>query len=99
MNEADLPLAVQLWTGWGIRPWPNRDDAAVLAEFGDAEGRRLLAHLVGLEAEFYQSNAYLTAPNLAAMSQQAAQEFQSRHPALDSTVATAFAWCYTFDHR
>lgn len=99
MNEDDLVKAVVLWTGRGTRSWPARDDAALIQEFGEAEGLDLLTTLRSLEADFYNSEAHLTEADLNAMTHLAAEEFRSRHPDAPSAVVDALAWCYSFDHR
>jgi hypothetical protein len=99
VNEADLVKAVVLWTGRGTRAWPDRDDAALVQEFGEARGLDMLTTLRSLEADFYNSKAHLTEPDLNAMTDRAAEEFRSRHPDAPSAVVDALAWCYSFDNK
>lgn len=88
-----------LWTGHGTRSWPHRDDAALVEEFGEARGARLLVALRSLEADFYSSDAHMTEPDLRAMGDRAAEEFRSRHPDAPSALVDALAWCYSFDYK
>jgi hypothetical protein len=102
MSSSDPSLlaeAVAVWTGWGQKSWPNRDDAALLDRFGAESGTALLKTLMVLKAEFYSSNAWREAPNLAAVGRTAAEEFKSKHRELPDEIAEAFAWCYTYDWK
>lgn len=99
MSDAEVSRAVALWTGWGRTTWPSRNDTAVLEEFGTERGNELLETLRALEEDFYASDARNSAPGLASMGRQSSDEFRQRHPELDAEVATAFAWCYTFDFK
>ncbi|NYI41806.1 hypothetical protein [Demequina lutea] len=99
MDATEISRAAATWTGWGHTTWPTRDDAAVVEEFGAARGTELLALLRSLEEDFYTSDARIEAPDLASMGRQSSKEFRQRHPELEAEVATAFAWCYTFDFK
>jgi len=99
MDAAEISRAVATWTGWGRTTSPTRNDAVVVEEFGAARGTKLLALLRTLEEDFYTSNARIEAPDLASMGRQSSKEFRQRHPELEAEVATAFAWCYTFDFK
>ena len=99
VDEDDLAKAVVLWTGRGTRSWPDRDDAALVQEFGEARGLDLLVTLRSLEADFYSAKARLTEPDLKAMTDRAAEEFRSRHPDAPSAVVDTLAWCFSFDYK
>jgi hypothetical protein len=95
--DEDLTKAVVLWTGHGSRSWPDRDDAALVQEFGEARGLHLLVTLRSLEADFYRSDARLTESDLQAIGDRASEEFRSRHPDAPPVLVDALAWCYSFD--
>ena len=97
--EEDLTKAAVLWTGYGTHSWPQRDEAALVREFGDARGHELLVALQSLDADFYRSNAHLSEPDLRAMTVRASEEFRSRHPDASSALVDALAWCYSFDYK
>ena len=97
--DEDLTRAVVVWTGYGTRSWPDRDDAALVQEFGEDRGLDLLVALRSLEADFYSSDAHSAEPDLQAMGDRASDEFRSRHPDAPSPLVDALAWCYTFDYK
>ncbi len=99
VDEGDLEKAVVLWTGRGTRSWPDRNDAALIREFGEARGLDLLVTLRSLEADFYSSDAHLTEPDLRAMTDRASEEFRSRHPDTPAALVDALSWCYSFDYK
>ena len=99
VDEDDLTKAVVLWTGWGTKSSPHRDDAALVQEFGEERGLDLLLMVRSLEADFYRSDAHLTEPNLRAMTARAAEDFRARHPHASAALVDALAWCYSFDNK
>ena len=99
MEDQPLVRAIRLWTGYGDLAWPRRDEAAVFREFGEADGKKLLATLKILEDQFYVSEANSTAPDLIEMGVQAAADFRLKYPDAPEAVVDAFTWCYTFDHK
>lgn len=60
---------------------------------------RLLPVIKALEDDFYRSSARAAADNLAEMAMLVSADFNQRHPDLPHEIATAFAWCYTFDFK
>jgi hypothetical protein len=98
VDEDNLTRAMLLWTGRGTRSWRQRDDAALVREFGEARGLDLLLAIRSLEADFYRSEAHLTEPDLQSMTARASAEFQSRHPDAPAALVDALAWCYSFDY-
>jgi hypothetical protein len=53
MNPDSVSRAIVVWTGWGVRTWPQRQDAAVLEVFGPSEGPSILVRVKELASEFY----------------------------------------------
>jgi hypothetical protein len=97
-----LGEAIVLWTGHGEAAWPDRGaagEARLRARFGEAEARRLLTEVRRAAHDFSTSDAWITAPDLPAMADQASAEFRARHPDLPEAAISALAWCYTFDFR
>ena len=78
---------------------PRQDDEALVRAFGEPDGLDLLSALKALEADFYTSDAHVTARDLTAMGDEASAEFRSKHPAIPDEVVAALAWCYTFDYK
>src|SRR5262249_14684627 len=76
----ELIEAVVLWTGWGSRMAPHRDDARVLERFGDALGARLLQEVKLLEDEFYASDASQVAADLPDMGRRCSDDFRKKYP-------------------
>ena len=99
MDTQHLAHGVVRWTGYGSSAWPQRDDDALVREFGEPDGLDLLAALKTLEADFYASDAHLNAHDLRTMGDQAAAEFRAQHPDVPDEVVAAFTWCYTFDYK
>lgn len=97
--DEDITKAVALWTGRGTHSWPQRNDAALIEEFGEVRALDLLAALRSLESDFYRSDAHLTEPGSIAMAGRAAEEFQSRHPDAPKALIDTLAWCYSFDYK
>jgi len=91
--------AVRLWTGWGRTTMPSRDDAMLERVLGSAKAARLLPLIKSLEADFYSTDARLTAANLQEMSRLSGEDFKRKHPTVAGEIVEAFAWCYTFDFR
>lgn len=91
--------AIVMWTGWGDTAWPARDDQRLVDRFGSDARADLLPVVRQLEAEFYESDAHLTARDLVAMGMEAGDLFQRLHPELSRDAVRALVWCYTFDHR
>lgn len=99
MDKQQLAHAVVQWTGYGSAAWPQRDDDALVREFGEPDGLDLLAVLKTLEANFYATDAHLSEQDLTAMGDQAAAEFSAKHPDVPDEVVAALTWCYTFDYK
>jgi hypothetical protein len=99
MNPDSVSRAIVVWTGWGVRTWPQRQDAAVLEVFGPSEGPSILVRVKELASEFYESEARSTVADLDEMGRVAAATFRASHPELDEEAIRAFSWCYTFDYR
>ena len=91
--------ALVVWTGYGLTPWPSRDNDRVVAEFGVATATELLPALTALESEFYESDAAQTINGLVEIGNAASARFRSLHPELSEEAVNALAWCYTFDWR
>jgi hypothetical protein len=99
ITNADIELAVILWTGWKKTPSPLRDNKIVIETFGEKRGGLLLEKIRHLEDDFYKSDANIKASNLAEMGSISSEQFRKLHPDLSAEIARAFAWCYTFDYK
>jgi len=91
--------AVRSWTGRGVAARPTRDDASVVAEFGEDLALDVLPLLHFCDEAFYESDAYQRVADLAEAGRVAASEFRARFPSLPDSVADDLAWCYTYDYR
>jgi hypothetical protein len=98
-DPALVSEAIVLWTGWGRKRRPSRDEAALVEHFGEPLALDLLPVLRVLEDDFYASTAHSTAPTLAEMGDQAAADFRWLHPEVSEDAVQALAWCYTFDFK
>ena len=94
-----LGEALVVWTGFGETPTPSRDEQRVVRRFGAETAAELMPSLRRLEQEFYESDAYSWASDLAAAGTAAAARFHGLHPELSSAAVQALAWCYTFDWK
>lgn len=94
-----LSEAIVVWTGKGTRPWPQRDDNAVAAAFGQDVAERLLPVIRRLELEFFRLDCVHHIRDLTAATHAAAAEFAARHPELSPAAVDALAWCYSYDWR
>jgi hypothetical protein len=99
INSPELVQAVRIWTGWGQRASPSRDDDRVRAQLGNALASKLLPVIKSLESDFYSSDAKLTAADLQEMEKLASSDFRQKHPGVADEIVKAFAWCYTFDFK
>ncbi|MET7878303.1 hypothetical protein [Micromonospora profundi] len=79
MDSEIITRAIVVWTGWGRTPWPDRDEASLVAEFGPDLAPGVLAEVRRLEDEFYSSEASNVAPDLKSMGEQAAAQFRETH--------------------
>lgn len=78
---------------------PSRDEGRVVQHFSEADAARLLATIKRLEADFYESDAHLTAANLQEMESLASESFRLKHPSAADEIVKTLAWCYTFDYK
>lgn len=95
----ELSRAIVQWTGWGSAVSPVRDDSRITGHSGNEGVAALVQQVHSLEEDFYRSNAYLTAPDLATMGAVAAGEFRQGHPDISDDAVAALAWCYTYDYK
>ena len=94
-----LSTAIVVWTGWGKRPWPSRDQALLIDRFGASAAEILLPQIRRLEQEFYASDARYFAADLVSMGEAAGAEFRRNHPEISEEAIEALAWCYTYDYK
>ncbi|HEX3745318.1 MAG TPA: hypothetical protein VHW09_15345 [Bryobacteraceae bacterium] len=99
IDGAQLTEAVLIWTGYKKSTRPLRDNALVLQRFGPEAGAHLLAAVLHLKDEFYQSDARHVAADLPEMARLSVEQFRRKHPEVAEEIAQAFAWCYTFDFK
>jgi len=94
-----LSRAVVIWTGFGVTPWPKRNEDRLVSTFGSGMTEKLLPLLRQLADDFYASDARFVATDLQRMGELAAEQFRKAHPELDDTAINALAWCYTYDFK
>lgn len=99
VDASRVSNAIVVWTGWGISPWPSRDQDRVIAYFGEDIALDLLPLIRHLENEFYESDAKDTVDDLAEMGEAAAARFRGLHPEISADAVRALAWCYTYDYK
>ncbi len=98
LEQGLLIWLVRLWTGFGSAPSPIRTESVVASRL-DGLAAEAVPVLLRLQAEFYSSTAYDTAPSVVEAGRQARHEFLARFPSMPSDVADALEWCYTYDCR
>jgi hypothetical protein len=94
-----LSDAIVVWTGYGRASWPSRDDASLIARWGEDLARDLLPEVLRADREFSESDARFTVADLVAMGEVAAERFRELRPELTESAVRALAWCYTFDNK
>jgi hypothetical protein len=100
MSEpSEIDAAIIAWIGWGKALSPMRDDARVIALFGEADALRLLPIVRSLAADFERTDAPRVEPDLIAIGERASREFRDRHPDVSADAVQALEWAYTFDQR
>jgi hypothetical protein len=77
-EELAISRALILWSGWGRCSSPQRDESRLLERFSLEQARELLPKVRELEAEFYSSDAFYKAKDLAEMAETASAEFRSK---------------------
>ena len=97
-NPATLSAAVVAWSGWRHSRRPVREQARVVAEFGDEVASPLMVRIREVEDEFYASDARSTARDVTAMSEIATSDFRKNSELSDEAVR-ALAWCDTYDYK
>src|SRR4051794_18755007 len=95
----EISRAIVVYTGYGQRAWPHRDENRLTDSFGSERAVDLVKVVQALEEEFYNSDAHLAVGNLSEMGDVAAERFRSLHPEISDKAAQALAWCYTFDYK
>jgi hypothetical protein len=85
--------ALVVWTGRHRTAWPHRDERRLIDTYGEAAAVELVPIIRELEREFYESDARMTAPDLASMGDRAKARFRELYPELseDALEALAFA--------
>ena len=100
MSSADeVSEAIVIWSGFGEEVYPRRDERRVVTRLGEDRAVDLLPQVKRLADEFYESDAYATEPDLAAVGRKAAATFRDRHPELSDAAVEALTWCYTWDWK
>lgn len=99
LQSPQIIKAIQLWTGWGQSPMPNRNDKRLTDHFGEVVAAKLLPLIRSLENDFYTSDARFVAANIEEMGKLASDHFRRKHPTVDEEIVKVFAWCYTFDFK
>jgi hypothetical protein len=99
VQTSELIEGTLLWTGWGLNPYPTRDESIIVRRFGPEVATKLLSAIKDLEEEFYRSDARFVATNLAEMGRISAEQFRRNHPGVAEEIVQAFTWCYTFDFK
>lgn len=99
IDASTVSEAVVVWTGWRATVLPARDERRLVDHYGPELMPALLTIVRSLEREFFQSEAYATATDLAQMGEAAARTFRQRHPELSVAAVEALAWCYTYDWK
>jgi hypothetical protein len=99
VDDHILGKAIVAWTGFGETSRPSRDDARVVALFGDELADAVLPKVRSLEDDFYASDARHVAPDLAEMGARASADFARIHPEIPEEAVRALAWCYTYDYK
>lgn len=94
-----LVNAMLIWTGWGSKDSPTRDDTRVIDSFGEEAATSLLPVIKSLENDFYESNARFVAADVPEMAAIASQQFLGKYPGISEEIVEALAWCYTFDFK
>jgi hypothetical protein len=98
-EAAEVSEAVVVWSGHGDTSWPARDEARLVDRYGEEGAIRLLPRINALVDEFYESDAYATEPELAAVGDRAAARFRAAHPEISQDAVEALAWCYSWDWK
>jgi hypothetical protein len=76
-----------------------RDEGRLATAYGKKVSAQLMPIILELENDFYSSDAWHTAKDIAEMGRTSSAEFTKRHPELPKKAVEAFAWSYTFDHK
>lgn len=91
--------AIVAWSGWGETAWPADDEQRVVRRLGPELAEKLMPIVHQLEAEFFASDARVTAKDLGEMGDVAARRFRDLHAELNNDAVEALAWCYAFTYK
>lgn len=97
--KPNLTEAMLVWTGFGKRPFPCRDESHLVDRFGAETAAQLLPVLRSLEDDFYASDARHTAEDIQEMGTMSSEQFRKTHPGVAEEIVQALAWCYTYDFK
>lgn len=99
LANSELTEAVLMWTGHNTSEFPQRDDDAIRAHYGEPQAARLLQILRLVDDDFYSSDAKDIARDLQEMGRMAKEGFVRRYPDVPVEIMNAFAWSYTWDFK
>lgn len=97
--QHSLSEAMLVWTGFGTKPFPSRDESCLVERFGADAATQLLPLLRLLEDDFYSSDARHIARGIQEMRELSTAEFRNKHPEVADEIVQALAWCYTYDFK
>lgn len=92
----DLSRAILLYLQWGHASWPQSDKAAVIAVFGEEQGKVLLQWLASLFDEMQAIPVDWNKHTLASAGDFVRAVMQERYPGLSDETLDAMSWAYTF---
>jgi hypothetical protein len=89
LDADEVSDAVLVWSGYGETSWAARDEGPLVARYGEHRALDLLPLVKTLECEFYESDAYRTEADLAAVGRKAARQFRLAHPEVSDEAVDA----------
>lgn len=92
----DVSLALVIFLGYGVEPYPKEDPARIEKEFGSERASALEERVRPILSEFAALKPDWSRHSLAAAAEWAGKEMKRRHPELSEESIRAMSWIFTW---
>src|SRR4051794_41111903 len=91
-----LSQAISLFLGWKSTSFSQEDEARVIAKFGPARGKELVAEAGSILGELNLIKYDWQKHTLVEGAKAAVEQLKVRHPDLDDEATSALEWAYAW---
>ncbi|SOD82515.1 hypothetical protein [Streptomyces sp. Ag109_G2-15] len=99
MSDERKSAAITVFLGRGESPFPQRDEAAVLARFGPDDGPGLAAYAKEIVSEAAAFDIEWGDQSLSSGTAHFREEMRRRHPELTDEAVAALGWFFSYMWR